>query len=235
MFELQDITVSYADKQILNGISWSFSGSGIIGLIGLNGSGKSTLIKSIAGLKALDKGDILFNEQSLPKLSVIERSKLVSVVLTKASLPENMTVYELISLGRTPYLNWYTKLSDRDQHIIEKYMNVCAVKDFAHRKVKGLSDGERQRVFFCKALVQECGLMLLDEPTSFMDFVQKERLFTLLKHVVDELKLTIIISTHDMDAVLEYTDAILLLKSGKIQSFITSEMSKKELSNQLKA
>ncbi|MDG5800407.1 ABC transporter ATP-binding protein [Marinilabiliaceae bacterium ANBcel2] len=183
-------------------------------LLGPNGSGKSTLIKTFAGFLSRISGSLFIDGKSVDKLSGKEISKLLSVVLTERVMVPNMTVYDLVSLGRSPFTGFFGRLSLTDKDIIATSLESVKLNGFEKRNVFELSDGERQKAFIAKALVQETPLIVLDEPTAFLDLPSRVEIMHLLKDLAHKYNKGVLLSTHDLDLALQTADKIWLLAAG---------------------
>ncbi len=184
-------------------------------LLGPNGAGKSTLIKTLSGFLKPIKGTVYYGDKDLNSLQESVVSKMVSVVLTDRIQIQNLTVFELVSLGRTPYTGFFGKLTSKDTDIINKAIEEVGLSDFRYKCIDKMSDGERQKVMIAKALVQETPFIILDEPTAFLDLPAKLEIMQLLKRLSCEKGRGILLSTHDLEMALQIADKIWLLAQGK--------------------
>lgn len=180
-------------------------------LLGPNGCGKSTLIRTLSGIQSPVDGKIFIDDREIQELSAEERSKLVSVVLTDNSAVGNISVSEIVALGRYNYTNWMGTLSSHDkQKIIESLENV-SLGDFKNRKFSTLSDGEKQRAFIAKGLASDAPLMMLDEPTAHLDIPNKVNIMTLLRQLTRNSHRSVLLASHEMDLALKLADEIWLM------------------------
>ncbi len=183
----------------------------LVSLIGRNGCGKSTLLRSLAGLQPLLGGDIRYFGKSLGSYTLGEKAKLLSIV-TPTTVPDpSMTVFDLVALGRSPYTGFWGKLSAEDHTIIADSLEAVGMSEYTHRLAATLSDGERQKVLIAKTLAQQTPVILLDEPTSFLDYPSKVSTMQLLRDLAHTHDKTILLSTHDLEQALRYSDSIWLL------------------------
>ena len=209
------VNVGYNEKKsVLRDLSFTLN-NGLTGLIGTNGSGKSTLLKSLAGLTPLLDGELYFNQQKLPIESVNDLSKLISVVLTEKVDVPYMTVNELVSSGRSPYTNINGKMTNNDSVIIDEYMELCELVHLRNKYVSEISDGERQRIMIARALTQDTPIVLLDEPTSFLDFRSRYEIMELLKKISASSNKLILFSSHDLELVFQLTDFCMVITEDK--------------------
>jgi len=180
-------------------------------LIGPNGVGKSTLLRTLSAFQPPLGGDVTINGQSLAQLSDRELSKLIGVVLTSKPDVQNMTVFELIALGRPPYTGYWGTLNADDREIVEESIRLVGIEALRDRMVQTLSDGERQKMMIAKALAQQTPVIYLDEPTAFLDYPSKVEMLQLLHHLSRETHKTIFLSTHDMELALQIADTLWLM------------------------
>ena len=182
-------------------------------LLGTNGAGKSTLLRTLAGLQPPLAGDIFWEGNSLASLTPEERAKRLSIVLTVRPETGNLTVREVVALGRLPHRQglWGSRNAAADAEAVERAMRLTTTSAWSERPVSRLSDGERQRVFIAKALAQETPLILLDEPTAFLDYPSRVQFFNLLKRLTNEMGKTVLLSSHDVELAATHADRILLL------------------------
>ena len=187
-------------------------------LLGTNGAGKSTLLRKLAGLQPPLAGDIFWEGNSLASLTPEERAKRLSIVLTVRPETGNLTVREVVALGRLPHRQglWGSRNAAADAEAVERAMRLTTTSAWSERPVSRLSDGERQRVFIAKALAQETPLILLDEPTAFLDYPSRVQFFNLLKRLTNEMGKTVLLSSHDVELAAAHADRILLLSKESL-------------------
>lgn len=208
MLELKNLQLGYGKKTINRSLNIVFQPKYFHSILGRNGSGKSTLIKTIARLIPALKGEILYQSKPLNMWNTDEFTKKIGFVFTNYSTEQEIKVYDFISYGRAPYTNWKHDLKTIDKEIIAKTIEKTSISKLIDKNITELSDGQKQRVLIARALVQDTECLILDEPTSFLDFYEKKRIFNLLKKISEEK--TVIISTHEWDYAFEYSDKILL-------------------------
>lgn len=217
--ELRSLTTGYRLKKHNKIISREFNASLKEGqmtcMLGPNGAGKSTLLRTLAAFQPALSGEIMLNHRPLSKYSPKELSKLISVVLTDNSGIKNMTVWEVVAMGRSPYTGFWGKLADRDKKMVEKCLSWVGIAEYANRKMQTLSDGERQKVMIAKAIAQETPVIFLDEPTAYLDYPSKVSMMLLLHRLAKALKKTIFLSTHDLEHALQVADNIWLVDREK--------------------
>ena len=198
---------------VVDGIDASLQSCELVALIGRNGAGKSTLLRTLSAFQKPLSGTIECDGKNIVELSPNEVAKELAVVLTSTE-PAPLTVKELVSLGRTPYTNFLGKLTSKDDGIVDVAMEQMGVTHFKDRALATLSDGERQKCMIAKAIAQETKLILLDEPTAFLDFGSKVALFRTLKKLAKEQKKAILVSTHDIELAIRFADKMWLLSDG---------------------
>lgn len=212
VFKAENLSIGYKDKTLFSNLNFEIKTGILTSLLGSNGIGKSTLLKTISGLLDKKSGSIFIDDKNSNDLSISEFSKIVSVVLTHENVNKDLTVYELVKLGRQPYTNWLDKLTTEDEILISNALQDCEITDLAERKVSQLSDGQLQRTFIARAVVQNTPFIFLDEPSTHLDLYHKVRLFKLLKKLCSVHNKCILFSTHDLDLALQLSDEIMLLK-----------------------
>lgn len=200
------------------GLEGSLPRGTLTALLGTNGAGKSTLLRTLAGLQPPLAGDIFWEGNSLASLTPEERAKRLSIVLTVRPETGNLTVREVVALGRLPHRQglWGSRNAATDAEAVERAMRLTTTSAWSERPVSRLSDGERQRVFIAKALAQETPLILLDEPTAFLDYPSRVQFFNLLKRLTNEMGKTVLLSSHDVELAAAHADRILLLSKESL-------------------
>lgn len=215
MLHVKDLHIGYERKQILSGLNFLINKGELIGLVGSNGIGKSTLLKTIIGsLKPL-AGEINLSGKVLQSISQQELSKLISIVLTDKLGGFNLTVFDIVAAGRIPYLNAFGQLSEGDIEIVNESLDIIGVKHLSQNYFEELSDGQKQKILIAKSLAQQTPVILMDEPTAFLDFDSRIQLFVLLRKLSKEQQKTIIVSSHDLDVLFRNVDKVLYLKADK--------------------
>ena len=193
-------------------------------LIGHNGTGKSTLLRTIARLQPSIDGRVLIGDNDISTLKTTHLSRMLSIVLTSRPDVRNMTVEELVALGRAPYTGFWGRLSADDRRIVRHSIESVGITAMAERRVCTLSDGEMQKVMIAKSLAQQTPVILLDEPTAFLDFPGKIDLMLLLQRLAHEERKTILLSTHDLETALQTADRLWLLANGALHDGTPHEL-----------
>ena len=185
----------------------------LVCLLGPNGAGKSTLMRTLAGMQLPLDGKVQLESKDIHALAPSELAKHLSIVLTERIDAGNLSAYELVSLGRYPYTDWAGQLSAADHEIVRKAIDTVSAGPLSHRSVNELSDGERQKVMIARALAQEPTVMLLDEPTAFLDLPRRVEVMNMLRDLARLNNCAILLSTHDLDLALRNADRIWLLQN----------------------
>lgn len=194
-------------------------------LLGANGTGKSTLLRTLSASQPALSGKLDIMGKPLTEYTEKERSRTIGVVLTDKTFAGGLSVYELVGLGRQPHTGFFGRLNKEDKRIIEEAMEHVGIAHKAHSYTAELSDGERQKAMIAKALVQECPLILLDEPTAFLDVVSRIEIMHLLHRLAVEQQKAILLSTHDIEQALVLSDKLWLLsKEHGLQTGVTEDI-----------
>ena len=210
------LSVGYGRKVIVDGIEFEVKQGEILTLIGPNGAGKSTVLKTIAGyLKRLD-GTVMVGNRDMLEFSEKEMAKRLSVVLTERIRPELMTCREVVETGRYPYTGSFGILSGNDKEIVKNAIETVSMQDYADMDFNSVSDGQRQRVMLARAICQEPEILILDEPTSYLDIHHKIQFLEILRSLAKEKQMAVILSMHELDFAEKISDYVLCIKDGKI-------------------
>lgn len=213
---LEQLSVGYKGfSPIVTDINVEIKSGELTCLIGSNGIGKSTLLKTLTGFLPKLGGRLLLDGRDIDLLSQHERAKYISIVLTYKTDVQNLSVAEMVGMGRMPYTGFWGKLNADDREIVAEAINMVGINHLKDRMVQTLSDGERQKVMIAKALAQQTPIILLDEPTSFLDFPSKVEMLQLLHRLAKETDKVVFLSTHDLELALRIADRLVELnKSG---------------------
>ena len=219
MIQIKNLSIGYKQERknlvLSENINFDLSSGEILSIMGPNGCGKSTFLKTLSGLLSPLGGHIIIKGKTLKNYTPKELSQKMSLVLTQRPPLQNFTVKEVISLGRYPYTSFWGTLKKEDHHIIEQTISLLELGTLANKTFEELSDGQKQKVFIARSVVQDTPLILLDEPTSFLDIPRKNEFFNLLLKLSKEKKKTIIFSSHDWDLSLKYSHSLLFFGKGK--------------------
>ncbi len=197
-----------------NDLSLSLMQGGVTCLMGLNGAGKSTLLRTLCGFQPSLEGEVRLLGRDVASYSQREMSRTIGVVLTEKTNAGGITVRELVSLGRHPHTGFFGSLTSADHEIVEESLVAVGIDHKSSSYVSELSDGERQKAMIAKALAQQCPIIILDEPTAFLDVTSRIETMVLLRRLAREQGKTILLSTHDLDMALQMADCMWLLKRG---------------------
>jgi iron complex transport system ATP-binding protein len=216
MLEVTSLTVNYGDTPILKDVSLHVAPGEILAVIGPNGAGKTTLIRAISGIQSVRAGKIFVNGQDLSLVSPQNKARLIAVVPQAHHLPEDFTVRETVLLGRTPYLNWLGSAGEHDHAKAASVMELTQLTQFSDRRVGELSGGEQQLVLLARALAQDAPLLLLDEPTTYLDLQHQSTLLNLVRRLAVENRLAVLMVLHDLNLAGLYADRIVILVGGSV-------------------
>lgn len=211
---LNNVSIGYGQKVVADGITATLEAGELVCLLGRNGIGKSTLLRTLAGFQPSLSGEIMIGEKPLSAFDRKELARTIGIVLTEQTDLNEMSVRELVSLGRSPYTGFFGNLTAEDYLIVDEAMKSVGITHLESRQVNTLSDGERQKAMIAKTLAQQTPVILLDEPTAFLDFQSRVELYQLLHRLaVDEQKV-ILMTTHDLQLALRLADRLWLFDEG---------------------
>lgn len=219
--ELKDVSIGYQTRHKTNivvaeGINATLKSGLLTCLVGPNGIGKSTLMRTITGFQPRLGGDITIDSVSIDDLNDKQLARTISVVLTTKPDILNMNVTEIVGLGRSPYTGFFGSLTTTDHNIVDEAIEMVGIKHLKKRKIHTLSDGERQKVMIAKALAQQTPIIILDEPTAFLDYPSKVEMMLLLYRLSRETNKMIFLSTHDMELALQTADTLWLMNKKEL-------------------
>lgn len=210
------------DKEIVKNINVEISEGEIAVLIGPNGAGKTTLLKTVSGLIKPLNGDVFLNDKALKDISYSERAKMLAAVLTEKTNVD-YTCEEMVAIGRYPYTNSYGLLSNEDKEIVREAMIVTDTIDIAERSFLKISDGQKQRVLLARAICQRPRLLILDEPTSFLDVKYKMEFLKTLKSLSQSMGFSVLMSLHELDMAKQIADKLICIKEDRIDRIGSAE------------
>jgi iron complex transport system ATP-binding protein len=215
ILQASKISIGYTPKKakniIASDIDLSLKKGKLIALIGANGIGKSTLLRTITGIQKPLSGTVSLNQKNIQEMDFLSLAQNLSVVLTEKLPPSNLTVWELIALGRQPYTNWIGTLTDTDIAKINEAIELTQIGHLTQKRHYEISDGQLQIVLIARALAQDTPLIILDEPTTHLDLLHKVVLFKLLKKLTQETGKCILFSTHDIDMAIQLSDEMIIM------------------------
>lgn len=211
LLRLENVAVGYDGGALYEEVSLSVGSGELVTLLGANGAGKSTLLRCVAGRLSPLKGRVEIAGRDLAGIPGRDLARLVSVVNTDRTVAGALTVGELVSLGRQPYTGFFGRLSSHDRDIVARAISAVGMTGFTHRQVASLSDGERQKVMIARALAQETPVMVLDEPTAFLDVASRLETIHLLSRLSREEGKAVILSSHDVSSALRLSSRLWLI------------------------
>lgn len=226
--ELNKLSIGYTHNRqempVMGVIDATLNSGELVALIGANGAGKSTLLRTLSAFQQPLSGSITYPDGKNHSRNASELSTLLAVVLTGNSDIHNLTVREVVGMGRSPYTNFLGRIRKHDEDIISEALKMVEITHLAERNVETLSDGERQKVMIAKALAQQTPVIMLDEPTAFLDFNSRVQLFRLLQKLAHEAGKAILVSTHDLELVLQLADKVWLIQDKMMHTGRVEEL-----------
>ena len=220
ILKTKNLSIGYSSRKVQTVVASNinielFKGE-LIGLIGANGIGKSTLIRTLSKVQPALNGTILIRNKNAAQYNSTELAKTLSLVLTEQIVSKNLSVFELVALGRQPYTNWVGNLSEKDISIINNVIAQTNIKELAHKKCFELSDGQFQKVMIARALAQDTSLIILDEPTTHLDMYHKAYILKLLQKLAKVTKKTILFSSHEIDLTIPLCDKLIIMTKDRV-------------------
>jgi iron complex transport system ATP-binding protein len=211
-----DVTVRYADRAAVQAASVQIPPGQVVAIIGPNGSGKSTLLKALARLLRPETGAVLLDGREISAIPSVAVARRLALLPQAPVAPGDLTVRELVSFGRAPHVGTFQRLRVHDQAAIDRALRLTELTGWADRRLTALSGGERQRVWIALALAQEPAILLLDEPTTYLDIAYQLDLMELLTHLNRQEGLTVVMVLHDLNQAARFADQIIAMKNGRI-------------------
>ena len=224
MIELKDFSIGFGERRLLSHVNTIFPQAKLTALIGRNGTGKSTLMKALCGLNANYSGEILIDGENLRKIPRNKLASKIAYVNTQRPRMANLKCKHVVELGRSPYTGWHGKLSEKDKELVRSSIERVGMTEYSERYFNSLSDGESQKIMIARAIAQDTDIILLDEPTSFLDLPTRYELVSLLKKLTEDQGKCIIFSTHELDIALKMSDYIALVDSPELINLPVEEM-----------
>lgn len=220
------LTVGYRGHRVVEDISLSLPCGRLVCLLGPNGAGKSTLLRTLCGFQPPIAGTVTISGSDITTMSAAEVARLVSVVLTDRPLTPSLTVAEMVGMGRAPYTGFWGRLSDDDRRLVSEAMQTVGIAPLATRRMGRLSDGERQKVMIAKALAQHTPVIVLDEPTAFLDYPSKVAVMKTLARLAHDEGKTILMNTHDLELAAQLGDELMEIENKHIRKITADEVSR---------
>ena len=237
ILETQNLSIGYRDKktvyEIQKEINLQIQKGEFVAVLGRNGIGKSTLLRTLTKVQNPIQGSVLIDQKEIEDYPFNELATKISVVLTERLPESQLTVFELVALGRQPYTNWVGKLSERDLEKVYEALDQTETREFADKHLYELSDGQLQRVLIARALAQDTEIIILDEPTAHLDMHHTIKIFQLLEKLVKETQKTIILSSHQVNMAIQSANQIVLLTEKEVTSGTRKELTERKAFDQL--
>ena len=224
LLTIEDLAHSYGERVLFQHVTFHIETGDKIGILGVNGTGKSTLLRAIAGLNRRYTGRILLDGHNAADMRAAEMAKTLAFVTTERTRIANLKCKDVVAIGRAPYTNWIGKMQEADKEIVMRSLASVGMEAYAERTMDKMSDGECQRIMIARALAQDTSIILLDEPTSFLDMPNRYELCTLLARLAHDEGKCILFSTHELDIALSLADAIALIDPPRLSCLPTEEM-----------
>ena len=222
---LSHLSVGYkVGHAVVSDINLTLQSGKLACLIGENGVGKSTLLKTLTGFLPKLEGSLLLDGKDISEFSQRALARQISIVLTQKPEVQNLTVEEIVGLGRSPYTGFFGKLHVNDQQIVDESITAVGIEKLKNRMIQTLSDGERQKVMIAKALAQQTPVIFLDEPTAFLDFSSKVETFQLLQRMAHEMGKLVLLSTHDLELAVRFSDTLLQVNGDGLRTVSNEEV-----------
>jgi iron complex transport system ATP-binding protein len=220
ILSVSNLSIGYTTKKenivIAKNLNLNLEAGKLIALIGENGIGKSTLLRTLSGIQKPLNGSVYLNDRNIKEFSQVDLAQNLSLVLTEKLPPSNLTVFELIALGRQPYTNWIGKLTKDDLEKIKEAIALTQIEHLSDKKYYEISDGQFQNVLVARALAQDTPLIILDEPSTHLDLFHKVSLFKLLKKLAAESNKCVLFSTHDIDLAIQLSDEMIVMTADNV-------------------
>lgn len=233
MIQLEHLTLGYEQRMLLEGVSTTFRRGELTALIGRNGTGKSTLLRALVGLGEVSSGVIRLGGDPLPSIAPEALARRIAFVTTERVRIANLRCRDVVALGRAPYTNWIGRMQEEDRAAVEEALQRVGMEAYADRTMDRMSDGECQRVMIARALAQATPIILLDEPTSFLDLPSRYELGGLLRRLAHEEQKCILFSTHELEIATRLCDTIALVDTPRLHHLPTDEMQRSGLIDRL--
>jgi len=220
ILKTETLSIGYKSKKsqtiVASNINIELFKGELVGLIGANGIGKSTLLRTLSKVQPALNGTILVHNKNIAQYNSTELAKTLSLVLTEQIVSKNLSVFELVALGRQPYTNWVGNLTKNDINIVNQSINQTNIEELKHKRCFELSDGQLQKVMIARALAQDTDLIILDEPTTHLDVYHKTSILKLIQKMTKDSKKTILFSSHEIDLTIQLCDKLIIMTDGKV-------------------
>lgn len=224
MIRLENLTLGYGSRTLVEGADAEIRRGALTALLGRNGTGKSTLLRALSGMERAMSGRILIDGRAVEEYTPAQMAVTVATVTTERVRVADLRCRDVVALGRAPYTNWIGRMQPQDAAIVEESLATVGMAAYADRTMDRMSDGECQRVMIARALAQQTPVILLDEPTAFLDMPNRYELGTLLSRLAHEQGKCILFSTHELDIALSLCDSIALIDPPVLRYLPTPDM-----------
>ncbi|MER7134746.1 ABC transporter ATP-binding protein [Streptosporangium saharense] len=211
-----DVKLGYGDRVIVDGLDLGIEAGTVTTIIGPNGCGKSTLLRALGRLLKPSGGEVLLDGRRIDRMPTKEVAKILGVLPQAPTAPEGLTVADLVARGRHPHQTWYRQWSSGDELAVNEALSMTGLLDLGERPLDELSGGQRQRAWISMALAQGTDLLLLDEPTTFLDLAHQIEVLELVRRLHGELGRTVVMVLHDLNLAARYTDHLVAMRAGKV-------------------
>lgn len=218
MLHVRDLTVSYGAATIIDGLGLDVPRGGVTTIVGPNGCGKSTLLRAVAGLIPRERGEVVLDGRNTAEMKRREIARTLAVLPQTPVAPDGLTVRDLVGRGRHPHQTWLRQASEKDSAMVDEVMELTQVSEFAERPLERLSGGQRQRAWIAMVLAQDTPLVLLDEPTTYLDLSHSVELLALIRRLADDMGRTVVMVLHDLNLAARFSDQLVVMKSGEVQA-----------------
>lgn len=216
----ENLSIGFKTKKkdivVASNINFELEQGQLIGLVGANGIGKSTLLRTLIKVQPSLTGSIFLNKKILKETSTIDLAKQLSIVLTEQLTSKNLSVYDLVALGRHPYTNWIGNLTEEDRQKVDEAISLVNISELKDKRCYELSDGQLQKVMIARALAQDTDIIVLDEPTTHLDMYHKAYILKLLQKLTKETGKTILFSSHEIDLAIQLCDTMIVMINDNI-------------------
>ncbi|MCG7291217.1 ABC transporter ATP-binding protein [Corynebacterium afermentans] len=218
MLHVRDLTVSYGAATIIDGLVLDVPRGGVTTIVGPNGCGKSTLLRAVAGLIPRERGEVVLDGRNTAEMKRREIARTLAVLPQTPVAPDGLTVRDLVGRGRHPHQTWLRQTLEKDSAMVDEVMELTQVAEFAERPLERLSGGQRQRAWIAMVLAQDTPLVLLDEPTTYLDLSHSVELLALIRRLADDMGRTVVMVLHDLNLAARFSDQLVVMKGGEVQA-----------------